>query len=457
MYNNETIVAPATSTGKSSVNIIRLSGDKSLAVAESIFIPKKNKISENPRKMVYGHIVNGSSIIDEAMVCYMKAPYSFTCEDVVEINCHGGSKSLEEIMSLILTKGVRLAQNGEFTKRAFLNGRIDLSQAEAVIDIINAKSTKSFENAQKQLQGRLSGRIEKIDERLKKSIAQITVAIDFPEEDIPEVTYEELLSDVDISVDELITLKETYKNGKIISDGINIAIIGRPNVGKSSLLNELLEENRAIVTDIAGTTRDIITESLSINGISVNLIDTAGIRQTQDIVEKIGVERSISSIENADIILLVLDTSINLTDEDMELIEKLKSRQYLILLNKSDLKSNLNIDQLPSFIEKDNIISISTLDKSGLENLKDRIYNMAVSFDDDSINNVMITNSRHYSLIENAISSLKDARQSLIDNVELDILEIDFLNAVDYLGQITGQSVNESLLDTIFSKFCIGK
>ena len=292
---------------------------------------------------------------------------------------------------------------------------------------------------------------------MKKSIAQITVAIDFPEEDIPEVTYEELLSDVDISVDELSTLKETYKNRKIISDGINIAIIGRPNVGKSSLLNELLEENRAIVTDIAGTTRDIITESLSINGISVNLIDTAGIRQTQDIVEKIGVERSISSIENADIILLVLDTSINLTDEDMELIEKLKSRQYLILLNKSDLKSNLDINQLPSFIEKDNIISISTLDKSGLENLKDRIYKMAVSFDDDSINNVMITNSRHYSLIENAISSLQDARQSLIDNVELDILEIDFLNAVDYLGQITGQSVSESLLDTIFSKFCIGK
>lgn len=457
MYDNETIVAPATSTGKSSVNIIRLSGVKSLAVAESIFMPKKYKISENPRRMIYGHIIDKDKVIDEVMLCYMKAPHSFTCEDVVEINCHGGSKSLEEIMSLILTKGVRLAQNGEFTKRAFLNGRIDLSQAEAVIDIINARSTKSFENAQRQLQGRLSGRIEKIDERLKKSIAQITVAIDFPEEDIPEVTYEELLSDVEISIDELNKLKETYKNGKVISDGINIAIIGRPNVGKSSLLNELLEENRAIVTDIAGTTRDIITESLSINGISVNLIDTAGIRETQDIVEKIGVERSISSIENADIILLVLDTSDKLNAEDRELMEKLKDRQYLILLNKSDLQNKLDISQLPSFIDKDNIINISTLDKRGIEELKENIYAKAVSFDDDSINNVMITNSRHYSLIENAINSLKDARQSLLDNVELDILEIDFLNAVDYMGQITGKSVSESLLDTIFSKFCIGK
>ena len=457
MYDNETIVAPATSTGKSSVNIIRLSGVKSLAVAESIFMPKKYKISENPRRMIYGHIIDKDKVIDEVMLCYMKAPHSFTCEDVVEINCHGGSKSLEEIMSLILTKGVRLAQNGEFTKRAFLNGRIDLSQAEAVIDIINAKSTKSFENAQRQLQGRLSGRIEKIDERLKKSIAQITVAIDFPEEDIPEVTYEELLSDVEISIDELNKLKETYKNGKVISDGINIAIIGRPNVGKSSLLNELLEENRAIVTDIAGTTRDIITESLSINGISVNLIDTAGIRETEDVVEKIGVERSISSIENADIILLVLDTSDKLNEEDRELMEKLKDRQYLILLNKSDLQNKLNISQLPSFIDKDNIINISTLDKRGIEELKENIYAKAVSFDDDSINNVMITNSRHYSQIENAVNSLKDARQSLLDNVELDILEIDFLNAVDYLGQITGLSVSESLLDTIFSKFCIGK
>ena len=292
---------------------------------------------------------------------------------------------------------------------------------------------------------------------MKKSIAQITVAIDFPEEDIPEVTYEELLSDVEISIDELNKLKETYKNGKVISDGINIAIIGRPNVGKSSLLNELLEENRAIVTDIAGTTRDIITESLSINGISVNLIDTAGIRETQDIVEKIGVERSISSIENADIILLVLDTSDKLNAEDKELMEKLKDRQYLILLNKSDLQNKLNISQLPSFIDKDNIINISTLDKRGIEELKENIYAKAVSFDDDSINNVMITNSRHYSQIENAVNSLKDARQSLLDNVELDILEIDFLNAVDYLGQITGKSVSESLLDTIFSKFCIGK
>lgn len=457
MYDNETIVAPATSTGKSSVNIIRLSGVKSLAVAESIFMPKKYKISENPRRMIYGHIVDKDKVIDEVMLCYMKAPHSFTCEDVVEINCHGGSKSLEEIMSLILTKGVRLAQNGEFTKRAFLNGRIDLSQAEAVIDIINAKSTKSFENAQRQLQGRLSGRIEKIDERLKKSIAQITVAIDFPEEDIPEVTYEELLSDVEISIDELNKLKETYKNGKVISDGINIAIIGRPNVGKSSLLNELLEENRAIVTDIAGTTRDIITESLSINGISVNLIDTAGIRETQDVVEKIGVERSISSIENADIILLVLDTSDKLNEEDKELMEKLRDRDYIILLNKSDLQNNLDINDLPDFLDKENIINISTLDKRGIEELKENIYAKAVSFDDDSINNVMITNSRHYSLIENAINSLKDARQSLLDNVELDILEIDFLNAVDYLGQITGLSVSESLLDTIFSKFCIGK
>ena len=457
MYKTDTIVAPATASGKASINIIRISGENSLDIAQKIFVPKKNTLKDNPRKMIYGHIVQNDEIIDEVMVCYMNAPHTFTCEDVIEINCHGGSKSVEKIMSLILLNGARIAENGEFTKRAFLNGRIDLSQAESVIDIISAKSTKSFENAQKQLQGRLSKKINNVDETLKKSLAQITVAIDFPEEDVPEVTRDELLKDLDFCINNLCNLSKTYKNGKIISDGINIAIIGRPNVGKSSLLNELLEENRAIVTDIAGTTRDIITESLSINGISVNLVDTAGIRDTDDVVEKIGVERSISSLQNADIILLLLDSSQKISNEDKELIEKLNEKNYIILLNKSDLKNNIDLENIPDFIEKNNIMNISTLEKKGIEELKNKIYSMAVDFEEDGVNSIMVTNSRHYSLLEKAISSLKDAKHSLLDDVELDILETDYIDAMHYLGEITGDSVSESLLDTIFSKFCIGK
>lgn len=459
MYNFDTIVAPATANGKASINIIRISGEDSLKIAQSIFSPKveKNKLSDNPRKLIYGHIIRDDEVVDEVMACYMKAPHTFTCEDVVEINCHGGKKSIEQIISLILLKGARVAENGEFTKRAFLNGRIDLSQAESVIDIINAKSSKSFENAQKQLQGRLSNQIYEIDERLKKSLAKITVAIDFPEEDVPEVTSSELIEDLDYSISSLEKLKKTYKNGKIISDGINIAIIGRPNVGKSSLLNELLEENRAIVTDIAGTTRDIIQEQLSINGLCVNLVDTAGIRETADIVEKIGVERSINSIENADLILLVLDNSSEISKDDIILLEKLQDKDYIILINKSDLKSKLNIGNLPDFIDKKHIMNISVEQKDGIEKLKEKIYSMALNYEDENTNSVMITNSRHYALIENSIKNLQDAKMAIINQIELDIVETDYKNALQNLGEITGQSVSESLLDTIFSQFCIGK
>ena len=459
MYTFDTIVAPATASGTASINIIRISGKDAVNIGEKIFMPKiaKNRLSQNPRKLIYGHIVHNEKTIDEVMACYMNAPHTFTCEDVVEINCHGGKKSVEEIISIILTSGARLAENGEFTKRAFLNGRIDLSQAESVIDIINAKSSKAFENAQKQLQGKLSKRIFDIDNTLKKSLAQITVAIDFPEEDVPEVTRQELTSDLDYCIENLQKLEKTYKDGKIISDGINIAIIGRPNVGKSSLLNELLEENRAIVTDIAGTTRDIIQESLSINGLCVNLVDTAGIRDTSDVVEKIGVERSISSIENADIILLILDNSTEISNDDINLIEKLQQKQYIVLINKSDLNSKLNINHIPDFIDKNNIMNISAEKKEGIEQLKEKIYSMAISYEDENTNSIMLTNSRHYALIQNTISSLKDAKTAILDDVELDIVETDYKDALQYLGEITGESVSESLLDTIFSQFCIGK
>ncbi|EJZ44309.1 tRNA modification GTPase TrmE [Peptoanaerobacter stomatis] len=459
MYTFDTIVAPATASGTASINIIRISGKDAVNIGEKIFTPKiaKNSLSQNPRKLIYGHIVHNEKIIDEVMACYMNAPHTFTCEDVVEINCHGGKKSVEEIISIILTSGARLAENGEFTKRAFLNGRIDLSQAESVIDIINAKSSKAFENAQKQLQGKLSKRIFDIDNTLKKSLAQITVAIDFPEEDVPEVTRQELTVDLDYCVENLQKLEKTYKDGKIISDGINIAIIGRPNVGKSSLLNELLEENRAIVTDIAGTTRDIIQESLSINGLCVNLVDTAGIRDTSDVVEKIGVERSISSIENADIILLMLDNSTEISNDDINLIEKLQQKQYIVLINKSDLDSKLNINHIPDFIDKNNIMNISAEKKEGIEQLKEKIYSMAITYEDENTNSVILTNSRHYALIQNTISSLKDAKTAILNDVELDIVETDYKDALQYLGEITGESVSESLLDTIFSQFCIGK
>ena len=460
MQITDTIVAPATATGKSSVSIIRISGADALNIAKQIFVPKTEgkKIQDSKRTLIYGHIVEDGQIVDEVLLSYMKAPHTFTCEDIIEINCHGGNKGTEKIISLVLSKGARVAEKGEFTKRAFLNGRIDLSQAESVMDIINAKTSKSFENAQKQLSGKLGKTVDEMYKKIEMSLAQITVAIDFPDEIDEEVTKKELITDLEVIISNLTKIKATFKSGKILTDGINIAIVGKPNVGKSSLLNELLEENRAIVTDVAGTTRDVITESLDINGLIVNIMDTAGIRETEDTVEKIGIERSISSIENSDMALFMVDASSALEKEDMELYSRVKDKEHIVIINKTDLDNKLYLEDILKNEDSKNIIYVSVKNKQGIENIKNRIYEQALSYETgDSVDSVIITNARHDSLLAKTIKSLQDAKTALEALVPFEILETDYYNALQYLGEITGKSVTENLLDTVFDKFCIGK
>lgn len=465
MNIQDTIAAPATANGKASIGIIRISGSDALKTVQGIFEPKNKEVrlADSKRRLVYGHIVDKGEVVDEVLISYMKAPHTFTCEDIVEINCHGGMKAVEKIMSLVITKGARAAQRGEFTKRAFLNGRIDLSQAESVMDIISAKSTKSYETAQKQLAGNLSRRIDSVYEKIEMSLAKITVAIDFPDEIDEEVTKNELVNELSDTISQIENIKSTYKNGKIIKDGINVAIVGKPNVGKSSLLNELLEENRAIVTDIAGTTRDVITESLDIDGITVNIMDTAGIRDTSDSVEKIGVQRSMESIKNADMVLFMVDSSSEITKDDEELYEKIKDKPYVVIVNKSDLKKRFDLEELlddshGEETSESNIIHVSVKNKIGMDDIKKRIYWEATSYEtNDNTDSVIITNARHYALLQKSIASLSDAKDAIISGEPFEIFETDYYDALSELGEITGKSVTENLLDTVFENFCIGK
>lgn len=458
MIFEDTIASLATPIGVGGIAIIRISGDNSLKIAENIFVSKsKAKISENPRMMLYGHIMEGDEIIDEVLLCYMKGPFSYTAEDVIEINSHGGYKSVERILSLVLKNGARIAEKGEFTKRAFLNGRIDLSEAQGVLDIINSDSINSHKIANSLLSGKLSSKINNAIDIIKEILAKITVAIDFPEEDTPKVTNEEIISDTDKILIFLNKLLSTYHDGKILKDGINIAIIGRPNVGKSSLLNILLDEDRAIVTDIAGTTRDIIKERIMIDGIPVNIIDTAGIRETDDKIEKIGVEKSIEIMGDSDVIILILDGSQDLTSSDIKLIENIKDRKSILLINKDDKNRKIDINIIKNLYSNQDIIYSSMKDKKGIDDLKERILNLAIENPVNIEENIIITSDHHKDMIEKSISSLEDGKNAIKSGFELDTVQIDYYDALDYLGQITGETATEDLLDTMFNKFCIGK
>ncbi|MEG1410042.1 MAG: tRNA uridine-5-carboxymethylaminomethyl(34) synthesis GTPase MnmE [Terrisporobacter sp.] len=459
MFIDDTIAAIATAPGEGGIGIIRISGEKSLQVANEVFRSVTGKKIEeyNTRTLIYGHILDGEKTIDEVLVAYMKGPNSYTTEDVIEINCHGGFISVKKILELVLSKDVRLADQGEFTKRAFLNGRIDLAQAEAIIDVINAKTDMAHTVAQSQLEGSLSNKIKSLRHDITEMLAHITVAIDFPDEDVEHITYNTLKERSLELQREINTLYDTAESGKILRDGLKTVIVGKPNVGKSSLLNAVLGENRAIVTDIPGTTRDIIEEFVNIKGIPLKIVDTAGIRETEDVVEKIGVEKSKEFFNSADLSIVVLDSSRKLDVEDIEILKVVQSNKTIVLLNKTDLNQVIDIEKVKEYIDEENIINISALQNEGIEKIHDKIEDMVFAGTVRNSSDLVVTNSRHKDALYKAKQSIADAIMAIESYMPLDFIEVDFKNIWDYLGYINGDTLTEDLLDTIFSNFCIGK
>ena len=455
----DTIAAIATAMSNSGIGIVRISGDEALDVADRIFRPKKGsrKVSDMETHTIhYGYVTDGDEVIDEVMLLIMKAPRSYTCEDTIEIDCHGGVLVMKKILETVLKYGTRPAEPGEFTKRAFLNGRIDLSQAESVIDVINAQNELALKSSVSQLQGAVLEKIKAIRAVVLHEIAFIESALDDPEhvslEGYPEQLHE-IMSDAHSKVKKLL---DSSDNGKMLKEGINTAIVGKPNAGKSSLLNILVGEERAIVTEIAGTTRDILQEQIQIGGIGLNVIDTAGIRDTEDIVEKIGVNKSREYIEKADLIIYVVDSSTELDENDQEIIEAIQNKKAIVLLNKSDLDAKTDASVLQTQLSKP-ILSISAKNNTGIHELETLIEEMffsgKLSFNDE----VYITNIRQKNALSEAQNSLKMVLQSIADGMPEDFFTIDMMNAYEALGTIIGESVGEDLVNEIFSKFCMGK
>ncbi|HEL1074603.1 TPA: tRNA uridine-5-carboxymethylaminomethyl(34) synthesis GTPase MnmE [Streptococcus equi subsp. zooepidemicus] len=451
----DTIAAISTPLGEGAIGIVRLSGTKALDIAKSIF-KGKDLTTVASHTLNYGHIIKPSTgeVIDEVMVSVMLAPKTFTREDVIEINTHGGIAVTNDILQLLIKQGARMAEPGEFTKRAFLNGRIDLTQAEAVMDLIRAKTDKAMSIAIKQLDGSLSQLISDTRQEILNTLAQVEVNIDYPEYDDVEEMTTALLRDKTREFQALLEqLLRTAKRGKILREGLSTAIIGRPNVGKSSLLNTLLREDKAIVTDIAGTTRDVIEEYVNIKGIPLKLVDTAGIRETDDLVEQIGVERSKKALQEADLVLLVLNASEKLTEQDKALLALSQNSNRIILLNKTDLKQVIEKDQLP-----EEAIPISVLQNQNIDQIEDRINQLF--FDHTGLieqDATYLSNARHISLIEQAVQSLEAVNEGLALGMPVDLLQIDLTRAWEILGEITGDAAPDELITQLFSQFCLGK
>lgn len=453
---SDTIAAISTAIGESGIGIVRMSGTESLNIADMVFKGAKTKTKEN-RKLTYGHIIDDDKIIDEVLIAFMNGPYTYTRENMVEIYCHGGIISVRKILELLLQRGARLAEPGEFTKRAFLNGRLDLVQAEAVIDIIRSKTDKSFQVSLDQLEGNLSAKIKEIRNTLLGMIAHIEVSIDFPEEDVEVSTLEELENNALEVKEKIAALLSTADRGKILRDGLNTVILGKPNVGKSSLLNAVLRENRAIVTDIPGTTRDIIEEYINIDGIPLKIIDTAGIRETSDVVEKIGVDRAKRTVEEADLIIAIFDISRELSEEDHQILHLIKDKKTIILLNKTDLPNVYDEDYFKNYVKNIQIISTSITKGVGIEELENSIRNMFYSGNVEIKSDIVINNVRHKNQLDKALKNILSVIEDLNANVPLDCLEVDLKNCWENLGEISGDTIGEDILDRIFSEFCIGK
>ena len=471
----DTIAAIATPYGEGGVGIIRISGEKSFSILKKIFIPvqrekqqKKNveaiKNVENNewivhRRLTYGKIVDPKTgrVIDEVLAVFMKAPGTYTKEDVAEIHCHGGTIPLRRTLELCLKNGARFAEKGEFTKRAFLNGRIDLSQAEAVIDLIRAKTELSFDAAMAQSEGSLSKTVRQLREELMDLLVQMAVNIDYPDEDIEILTLETTKHEIEAVYHKVEALSATAETGRILREGLRIAIAGKPNVGKSSLMNALLRENRAIVTEIPGTTRDTIEEEFQLKGIPMCLTDTAGIRTTDDPVERIGVERSKLAFNDADLILLLLDGSRPLEKEDFDLCSAIKDRKNLILFNKIDLPSAWNTQKVFEFLPEAAVVSMSLKSGIGLDELETAIYELAVGGKIQTSESGMITNLRHKNLLDQTMQALNDAEAAANQGEALDLIEIDVRRAWEFLGEIIGETVADDVIDRVFERFCLGK
>lgn len=459
MLEFDTIAAIATALGEGSVGIIRVSGPDSIRIADQIFRSGKKLEDAETHTLHYGYIVDPKTDqrVDEVLVALMRAPRSYTTEDVVEVHCHGGIVVVQRVLQLVLAAGARLAEPGEFTKRAFLNGRIDLSQAEAIIDLIRSKTDTSMKMALKQVEGRLSSKIRSLRHTMIELLAHIEVTIDYPEHDVEDVAVRRIIRQGNEMLDAINSLLETAHTGRILREGIRTVIIGRPNVGKSSLLNALSQTERAIVTDIPGTTRDILEEQISIRGIPLQIIDTAGIRETEDVVERIGVERSRGALEEADLVLFMLDASRELTSGDRELLNQAEGKPAVIILNKLDLPRLIETDDIKQIAPASAIVEMSIKEGQGIEQLEKEVERLFLSGGIEGKEAAYVSNVRHISLLEKARQQLEDAVHSAEAGMTLDLVAVEIRDAWETLGEVIGEAVGEDLLDQIFSQFCLGK
>lgn len=450
---NDTIAAISTTLGVGAISIIRVSGNDAIKIVNKIFKGKDLK-QVDTHTIHYGHILDKGEIIDEVLISVMKSPKTFTTEDVVEINCHGGISTTNKVLELVLNNGARLAEPGEFTKRAFLNGRIDLTQAESVMDLINSKNESKRKVAIKGLNGYVSNIIRNLRQEILELLASIEVNIDYPEYDDAIVMTNDIVKPKIVEIKEKLAkiIKES-ENGKILTSGIKTIIIGKPNVGKSSILNRLLDEEKAIVTDIEGTTRDTVEGSITINGVSLNIIDTAGIRETEDLVEKIGVEKSLNLIPEADLVILVLNNNEELTEEDKKILDACKDKKTIIVINKNDLERKINIED----IKYENIIYTNTIDLNGIDSLKDKIVELFNLNELEQKDYTYLSNIRQISLAKEANNILEEVEKGIEEEVPVDMIEIDIKRAWEKLGEIIGETYTEELIDQLFSQFCLGK
>lgn len=458
----DTIAAISTPMGEGAIAIVRLSGDKAVEIADRVFkTPGGKSLMEQPSHTIhYGHLHEPKTgeVVEEVMLSLMKAPKTFTREDVVEINCHGGIVSVNRVLQLVLVNGARLAEPGEFTKRAFLNGRIDLSQAEAVMDLIRAKTDRAMNVALGQMDGKLSRLITDLRQALIETLAQVEVNIDYPEyDDVEEMTVPVLLEKCSWVRDEIDKLLQTSSQGKILREGLSTVILGRPNVGKSSLLNSLVHENKAIVTDIAGTTRDIIEEYVNVRGVPLRLVDTAGIRETEDIVERIGVERSRQVLKEADLILLVLNSAEELSVEDERLFETIQHMDYIVVVNKTDLERKIDLNRVYDLAGKSRVVATSLLKEEGVIELEEAIAALFFDGQVEQGDMTYVSNARHIALLNQARDVITDALDAAEAGVPVDMVQIDVTRTWEILGEIIGDTVQESLINQLFSQFCLGK